>query len=78
MRRHQGKITLPKSNVLLYTLENDCWMCVRPSGTEPKLKIYLATKEDSFDSAEKDLAAMKDEVVKNSICKTINTYIKRE
>lgn len=58
------KITLPKSNVLLYTLENDCWMCVRPSGTEPKLKIYLATKEDSFDSAEKDLAAMKDEVVK--------------
>ena len=39
-------------------------MCVRPSGTEPKLKIYLATKEDSFDSAEKDLAAMKDEVVK--------------
>lgn len=58
------KITLPRSNVLLYTLENDCWMCVRPSGTEPKLKIYLATKEDSFDSAEKDLAAMKDEVVK--------------
>ena len=58
------KITLPKSNVLLYTLENDCWMCVRPSGTEPKLKIYLATKEDSFNSAEKDLAAMKDEVVK--------------
>lgn len=58
------KITLPKSNVLLYTLENDCWLCVRPSGTEPKLKIYLATKEDSFDSAEKDLAAMKDEVVK--------------
>lgn len=58
------KITLPKSNVLLYTLENDCWMCVRPSGTEPKLKIYLATKENSFDSAEKDLAAMKDEVVK--------------
>lgn len=58
------KITLPKSNVLLYTLENDCWMCVRPSGTEPKLKIYLATKACSFDVAEKDLAQMKDDVVK--------------
>lgn len=58
------KITLPKSNVLLYTLADDCWMCVRPSGTEPKLKIYLATKETSFEAAEKDLAATKEEVVK--------------
>ena len=55
---------LPKSDVLKFLLEDNCSIVVRPSGTEPKLKIYLATKEDSFDSAEKDLAAMKDEVVK--------------
>ncbi|UKI14738.1 MAG: hypothetical protein L6V85_01575 [Clostridiales bacterium] len=56
---------MPKSNVLLYTLENDCWMCVRPSGTEPKLK-NLSCHERRFLrlGGKKDLAAMKDEVVK--------------
>jgi len=32
---------LPESNVLYYELENDAWMCVRPSGTEPKVKVYI-------------------------------------
>ena len=34
-------LTLPKSNVLYFELENDAWICVRPSGTEPKIKLYV-------------------------------------
>lgn len=35
---------LPKSNVLYFDLENDCWCCMRPSGTEPKIKFYMGVK----------------------------------
>ena len=45
---------LPSSNVLHYTLENGDWVCVRPSGTEPKIKIYYGIKGTSLsDAAEK-------------------------
>lgn len=37
-------IGLPKSNVYYYELENDSWLCVRPSGTEPKIKFYFGVK----------------------------------
>ena len=43
----------PKSNVLYYELEKDNWMCIRPSGTEPKIKLYIATKADSQESTDK-------------------------
>ncbi len=52
------KIDLPKSNVLRYSLENDCWCAVRPSGTEPKIKFYMGVSGDSLEKAEKDLAAL--------------------
>lgn len=62
-----GKISptgLPSSNVLYYDLEDDAWVCVRPSGTEPKIKLYYGIKADSFeaaDAADKDMAkAIKD------------------
>lgn len=48
-------LDLPKSNVLRYTFENDCWCAVRPSGTEPKIKFYMGVKGESLDMAEKDL-----------------------
>ncbi len=48
-------IDLPKSNVLRYSLENDCWCAVRPSGTEPKIKFYMGIKSDSVNNAKKDL-----------------------
>lgn len=44
---------LPKSNVLYYELENDSWCCVRPSGTEPKIKFYIGVKGTSLEDAEK-------------------------
>ena len=55
MTGEETKIDLPKSNVLRYTLENDCWCAVRPSGTEPKIKFYIGIRGDSLEGAEKDL-----------------------
>ncbi|MCS7460840.1 phospho-sugar mutase [Paenibacillus doosanensis] len=40
----QGLYGLPAENVLKYTLEDDSWFCLRPSGTEPKLKVYFAVR----------------------------------
>ncbi len=45
------KVQLPKTNVLKFTLSEDEWCCVRPSGTEPKLKIYVSVKGDSVELA---------------------------
>ena len=43
---------LPRSNVLYYELEGDGWCCVRPSGTEPKIKFYFGIKEETKEKAE--------------------------
>ena len=42
---------LPKSNVLYFELENDFWGCVRPSGTEPKIKLYMGVKGKNMEEA---------------------------
>ncbi len=45
---------LPKSNVLYFELEDDAWYCIRPSGTEPKIKFYIGVKgTDDADAQEK-------------------------
>ncbi len=49
------KAGLPSSNVLRFFLEEDCWLCVRPSGTEPKLKLYIGGKAHSADGLDKRL-----------------------
>ena len=43
---------LPKSNVLYYELTDDAWVCVRPSGTEPKIKFYIGVKGVSMEDAD--------------------------
>jgi len=45
-------ITLPKSQVMYYALETGDWVCARPSGTEPKLKVYVSAKGESREAAE--------------------------
>ena len=45
-------LTLPKSNVLYFELENDAWVCVRPSGTEPKIKLYVNAVSDASDKTQ--------------------------
>lgn len=47
-------IGLPKSDVLYYELEGGSWLCVRPSGTEPKIKFYYGVKADSMEAAQAD------------------------
>lgn len=46
---------LPKSNVLYFDLTNDSWCCVRPSGTEPKIKFYMGVKGASLEDADERL-----------------------
>ncbi|WP_276515028.1 phospho-sugar mutase [Vallitalea guaymasensis] len=55
---------LPKSNVLYYTLEDGSWFCVRPSGTEPKIKFYFGIKDSSNDEADKHLKEFSKGVMK--------------
>ncbi len=45
-------LTLPKSNVLYFELENDAWVCVRPSGTEPKIKLYCNAVSDASEKTQ--------------------------
>lgn len=65
------KIMLPKSNVLKYIFENGYWFVIRPSGTEPKMKVYLSVKGTSEEDSSLKLKEFKDEVMKiiNSILK---------
>ena len=60
----EGKTGLPKSNVLYYQLENNSWCCVRPSGTEPKIKLYFRVKGECEKCATEELEALKDAMVK--------------
>lgn len=53
---------LPNSNVLYYDLNDDAWVCVRPSGTEPKIKIYYGIKGTSLEDADAKSAALGNEV----------------
>lgn len=55
----QTQLLLPKSNVLYFELEGDGWCCVRPSGTEPKIKFYFGVKADTMQKADEKLRLLK-------------------
>ena len=55
----EEKTNLPNSNVLYYELNNDAWICIRPSGTEPKIKYYIGVKGNSFEDADKKVKEIK-------------------
>ncbi|MGN0134773.1 MAG: phospho-sugar mutase, partial [Anaerotignum sp.] len=57
---------LPVSDVLHYTLEDGTWVCIRPSGTEPKLKFYIGVKADSLQAAQ-DKVAMLDKDIEAKV-----------
>ena len=60
--KETGEITktgLPKSNVLYYELEDNAWCCVRPSGTEPKIKFYIGVKGKTEEEANQKLEELK-------------------
>ena len=54
---------LPSSNVLYFELEGNAWCCVRPSGTEPKIKFYYGVKEDSAEKADESLKLIKKDLM---------------
>ena len=61
-----GEVTatgLPRSNVLYYDMPDGAWLCVRPSGTEPKVKFYYGVKGTSLEDADEKSAAMGKEVL---------------
>ena len=67
----ESKSGLPSSNVLYYVLEDGTWFCVRPSGTEPKIKIYFGSSDKNADavdaklkSAESGILGIVDEILK--------------
>lgn len=55
-------LTTPPSNVLKYTLDDDSWFAVRPSGTEPKIKFYIATVGQSLEDAQQKITAIEAEI----------------
>ncbi len=54
---------LPVSNVLYFELENNSWCCVRPSGTEPKIKFYMGVKGTSLEDGARKLELLKKDVI---------------
>ncbi|WP_461206472.1 phospho-sugar mutase [Clostridium sp. DL1XJH146] len=68
---NEEKIDLPTSNVLKFILEDGSWFVVRPSGTEPKMKIYLSVIGDSLEGSEN-----KTQSFTNSVMKIINMATK--
>lgn len=64
MKNNQTEtIELPKSNVLKYNLEDGSWFCLRPSGTEPKVKFYFGVNSTSLEDSEKKLASLRASVM---------------
>jgi len=59
----QGVDGLPKENVLKYLLADGSWFCLRPSGTEPKIKVYFAVRGESLQNAKDKVAALTEQVM---------------
>lgn len=55
-------LTLPKSNVLHFKLEDNSWFCIRPSGTEPKVKIYFSVVAESVENAQEKVSCLVENV----------------
>ncbi|PGP43342.1 phosphoglucomutase [Bacillus thuringiensis] len=60
---HKEEIHLPKSNVLKYQLEDGSWFCLRPSGTEPKIKFYFGVQDSSLQNSEQKLLTIKEDIM---------------
>lgn len=59
----ENRVNLPKSNVLKFVLEDKSWFAVRPSGTEPKIKIYMSVVGDSYKNSELKMSKFENKVM---------------
>ncbi|MCT4621830.1 MAG: phospho-sugar mutase [Marinisporobacter sp.] len=64
LKEKEEAIDIPASNVLKFTFDDGSWYAVRPSGTEPKIKIYLYTKGDTLDHSQEKLKNMEKIIMK--------------
>lgn len=64
LKEREEAIEVPTSNVLKFTFDDGSWYAVRPSGTEPKIKIYLYTKADTLDHSQEKLKNMEKIIMK--------------
>ena len=60
--KQQTNMGLPQSDVLYYELEDGAWVCVRPSGTEPKIKVYA----NAFAPCQKDAEALTQKLIEQT------------
>ncbi|HHW32297.1 MAG TPA: phospho-sugar mutase [Clostridiaceae bacterium] len=60
---NEESLMLPSSNVLYYELEESCWFCIRPSGTEPKIKVYFGVSSSELNSSKEKLEELKNSVI---------------
>jgi phosphoglucomutase len=58
-----SKLTLPQSDVLYYEMEDGDWFCIRPSGTEPKIKVYFGVTDPDTGNAQKRVDTLKENVL---------------
>lgn len=63
LRMEEHPLDLPRSRVLYYRLESGAWFCIRPSGTEPKVKLYFSISGGSNSEADSRLAVLKEEIL---------------
>lgn len=61
------EVNLPKSNVLKYVLEDGSWFVVRPSGTEPKMKVYLAVVGSNLEHSNNKIKEFEKNIMKNIV-----------
>ncbi len=60
---NKEKLTLPESDVLYYEMKDGSWFCIRPSGTEPKIKIYYGVADSTKELSEKRLQSLQENVL---------------
>ncbi|MBR7552558.1 phospho-sugar mutase [Allobacillus sp. GCM10007491] len=61
----EEEIELPSANVLKVKMSDDCWYCLRPSGTEPKMKFYFGVKGETREEADRRLEQLKKAILEN-------------
>lgn len=59
----KSALDLPQSNVLYYEMKDGSWFCIRPSGTEPKIKVYYGVSETGYEPAQRKLEHLKECVI---------------
>ncbi|RSK33692.1 phospho-sugar mutase [Bhargavaea beijingensis] len=67
LTREHSTLSLPTSDVLKYILEDGSWVCIRPSGTEPKIKFYIGVKDESKESTEEKVTHLEKDILNRAI-----------